>query len=106
MVDFYLDWLDELVDRRDYSVRLGGTKAPMCEPLIAAETLLRCKGYSHPLSNLRSAADTRSAGVAIIPDPPHGRAAARELVAIGLAVHPRRPLLAELIFSYPPIAGI
>ena len=53
-------------------VRVGGTKAPMCEPLIAAETLLRCKGYSHPLSNLRSAADTRSAGVAVVPNPPHG----------------------------------
>ena len=55
---------------------------------------------------LGSAADTSSAGMTVIPDPLHDRSAQREPVTIGLAIHPVRPLLEELVVGHPPFAGV
>src|SRR5665811_1393033 len=54
----------------------------------------------------RLAADPGGAGTAVMAHPAHGRALPGELVAILLAVHPARPLLAELIVRDPPLAGV
>src|SRR5680860_1762700 len=51
-------------------------------------------------------ANTRGARAAVITDPLHMRALLREPVAIGLAVHPAVPLLAQLAVRDPPFARV
>src|SRR5262245_13931033 len=53
-----------------------------------------------------SVADARRARTTVVTHPMHRRAIARQAVAIGLALHPARPLLAELIARYPPFATV
>lgn len=53
-----------------------------------------------------SAADTGRAGASVVADPAHRVSVEAEFVAIGAALHPARPFLAELIVGDPPFAAI
>src|SRR5262245_17959378 len=53
-----------------------------------------------------SVADACRARTPVVAHPMHRRALARQAVAIGLALHPARPLLAQLIARHPPFAAV
>src|SRR5262245_17309510 len=53
-----------------------------------------------------SVANARHARTSVVAHPMHRRALARQAVAIGLALHPARPLLTQLIARDPPFATV
>src|SRR6185295_10327272 len=67
---------------------------------------LLARACSWRQSNVKPSVDPRAARAPVIAHPAHAMAPAGERVAIGLPLHPARPLLAELTARDPPFAAV